>query len=176
MITTDNLDRVLCYFLDIFPKTKSVSVISNFFSKVDNDLSIIQYVKYLIDNKYLYHEKVDKESINFDSQIGMTIVGMLLFERTAISRRPLYARELEEKSEKEKALVMSDMQFKNVSSEKWVKKYWWLMLIIGWVGGCWTDIAKDGIKRKLWPENKVNENAKRSNVSPSVFYRSSSNR
>ncbi len=34
----------------------------------------------------------------------------------------------------------------------WVKKYWYVVLILGWVGVCWTDIGKETIKRKIWTE------------------------
>jgi hypothetical protein len=49
---------------------------------------------------------------------------------------------------------------KNSISEIWVKKYWYLVLIFGWIGGCWADIGKEAIKRKMWPEASQLKNSK----------------
>jgi hypothetical protein len=40
-----------------------------------------------------------------------------------------------------------------------IQKYWWALIIIGWVGGCCTDIGKEVLRRKIWPESNQSQRA-----------------
>ncbi len=71
-----------------------------------------------------------------------------------------YSLETEKKFEKERDDQLKENQLKNSISEIWVKKYWYLVLIFGWIGGCWADIGKEAIKQKMWPEANQLKNPK----------------
>lgn len=54
-----------------------------------------------------------------------------------------------EKEKEEEAKAQKRMNFP--------QKYWWIMLIIGWFGGCWSDIGKEALKRKIWPDTSLSQ-------------------
>src|SRR5260221_4777808 len=42
-----------------------------------------------------------------------------------------------------------------IKRKSWKEKFWWLLLIVGWVIGVATDIGKEWLKRKILPEKTV---------------------
>jgi hypothetical protein len=56
---------------------------------------------------------------------------------------------------------------KQKNKELWLnfpKRFWWLLLIVGWVGGCLSDIGKEALKRKIWPESTQSQPSTQQNV------------
>ena len=37
------------------------------------------------------------------------------------------------------------------------QRYWWLFAVGGWIIGVWTDIGKEALKRKIWPESNQSQ-------------------
>lgn len=153
MATIDNLDKILLYFYNEVPSKKSLSEIVKVIFQDNRNIPVSELINHLIEEKYLFEELENIEYSTSKRLFGITVPGMRLFERIPKTNRPLYDLELEQMIQKEQKQKLIDNQIQNSSSEKWVKKYWWVMLIIGWVGGCFTDIAKEGIKKKLWTDS-----------------------
>lgn len=45
------------------------------------------------------------------------------------------------------------------------EKYWWMMLIIGWVGGCWSNMVREKVNKKVKPESKTESKNEKINKS-----------
>jgi hypothetical protein len=149
-MTIDDLDKVLEYFFNKVPERQTALKI---LKDVFNDNPIIplkEILSHLIEEKYLYRQLTDSKTNN--TEYGLSVPGILFYQHASTKTRPYYSLEIEKKLEKERDDKLKNYQLKNSISEMWVKKYWYVVLILGWVGGCWTDIGKETIKRKIWTD------------------------
>lgn len=148
MYTSDNLDSVLAYFFDKAPKKFSISEISKNIFNNDPNIPVSEIIVHLVEEKYLFPELTDYTMNIHDVKYGISIKGILFFERAKTGRRPYSVLENEKKTQKTRTEIKHDHRINNAAQEWWGKKYWWVMLIIGWVGGCWSNIAKEKLSRK----------------------------
>ena len=80
----------------------------------------------------------------------------MFFEHAKIEGRPYDALENEKKTQKSGVEIKHEHQKNNSTPEWWGKKYWWMMLIIGWIGGCWSNMVREKFNRKEKPETVIN--------------------
>ena len=129
-MTVDDLDKVLEYFFNKVPERKTALKI---WKDVFNDDPIVplnEILSHLIEEKYLYRYLTNSETDT--TEYGLSVPGILFYQRAGIKTRPYYSLETEKKFEKERDNQLKENQLKNSISEIWVKKYWYLVLIFRW--------------------------------------------
>ena len=149
-MTIDDLDKVLEYFFNKVPERQIAPKISKDVFNDNPAVPLNEILSYLIEEKYLYRQLSDAKMNN--TEYGLSVPGILFYQQASIKTRPYHSLEIEKKLEEERDDKLKENQLKNSISEIWVKKYWYVVLIFGWIGGCWADIGKEAIKKKMWPE------------------------
>ena len=167
MHTSDNLDSVLSYFFDKAPQRLSISEISKSVFNNDTTIPVSEVIVHLVEEKYLFPELTDYAMNIQDVKYGISIKGILFFENSKIERRPYYALENEKKQLKTRVDVKHDHSLNVAAPEWWGKKYWWIMLIIGWVGGCWSNMVREKLSNKEKTETVVDSKNEKVNKADS---------
>jgi hypothetical protein len=154
----DDMDRILEYIYNRVPDRHPTFQISRDVFSNDYKVPLSEMLMHLMDDGYIYKWIFSPEDTipqEMREQFGLSVKGILFFDNARIQNRPYYSSKIDSETQKAIEDKIQTNTLRNSTSELWVKKYWWVVMIIAWALGFFADLGKEYFKQKIQQNEKA---------------------